>query len=169
MNEGEVTICLPTLKVSFHRDVPNVALVDEHTSVVDAAGETALVHLGLQATLQEVLDLEGQHVIELHARLVEHTDADETANDGVTLKETLGVLLVELEQLTGSTTDLGQSEGNAPDLGLVLQTVLTRELQLSIQTRALERTAGDLVSLARVTGRALAVVSSNGHADEALR
>ena len=41
-----------------------------------------------------------------HARLVQHTNANQAANDGVTLEETLGVLLVELQQLTGSATDL---------------------------------------------------------------
>ena len=80
--------------------IPNVPLADKDTSVVDTLGQTELVHTGLQPTLQEILDLERQHVIELHAGLVEHTDTDETANQGVTLEETLGVLLVEREQLT---------------------------------------------------------------------
>ena len=96
--------------------------------MVDGLREAALEDLGLETALQEVLDLEGQHVIETHARLVEHTDAHQTANQGVTLEETLGVLGVELEQLTGSTTDLGQNETNAPDLALVAQAVLASEL-----------------------------------------
>ena len=96
--------------------------------MVNGFSETALEDLGLETTLQEVFDLQGQHVIETHTRLVEHTDADETANQGVTLEKTLGVLVIELEQLTGSTTDLGQDETNAPDLALVAQTVLAREL-----------------------------------------
>ena len=77
-----------------------MALADEHTSVVDGLGEAKLVDAGLEAALQEVLDLEGQDVIELHARLVEHTDTDETANEGVTLEEALGVLLVERQERT---------------------------------------------------------------------
>lgn len=77
-----------------------MALLDQDTGVVDGLGETKLVDTGLQTTLQEVLDLEGQDVIELHAGLIEDTDTDETANQGVTLEETLGVLVVESEQLT---------------------------------------------------------------------
>ena len=96
---------------------------------MDGLRQAALEDLGLETALQEVLDLEGQHVIETHARLVEHTDAHQTANQGVTLEETLGVLGVELEQLTGSTTDLGQNETNAPDLALVAQAVLASELK----------------------------------------
>ena len=78
-----------------------MALADEHTSVVDGLGEAELVDAGLETALQEVLDLQGQDVIELHAGLVEDTDTDETANEGVTLEEALGVLLVESEKRTG--------------------------------------------------------------------
>ena len=77
-----------------------MALADEDTSVVDGLGKTELVDAGLETALQEVLDLEGKHVIELHARLVEHTDTDETADKRVTLKEALGVLLIESQERT---------------------------------------------------------------------
>lgn len=109
-------------------NLPDVPLADEDTGVMDGLGQSALEDLGLKATLQEVLNLQGQHVIETHTGLIEHTDADETANEGVTLEETLGVLVIELEQLTSSTTNLGKDETNAPDLALVAQTVLAGEL-----------------------------------------
>ena len=98
--------------------------------MVDGLGKASLEDLSLEATLQEVLNLQGQHVIQTHAGLVEHTDADETANQGVTLEKTLGVLVIELEQLTGSTTDLGQDETDTPDLALVAEAVLASELIL---------------------------------------
>jgi hypothetical protein len=107
MKEGTLTICLPTLwslaarsASRLSQDIPDVALADEDTSVVDGLGETELVDAGLQTALQEVLDLQGQDVIELHAGLVEDTDTHETADEGVTLEETLGVLLVESEERT---------------------------------------------------------------------
>lgn len=68
--------------------------------MVDGLGETQLVDAGLETTLQEILNLKGQHVIEPHAGLVEDTNADETANEGVTLEKALGVLLVESEKRT---------------------------------------------------------------------
>jgi hypothetical protein len=77
-----------------------VALLDQDTSVVDRLGKTQLVDTGLQTALQEILNLQGQDVIELHAGLVEHTDTDQTANQGIAFEQTLGVLLVEGEQLT---------------------------------------------------------------------
>lgn len=78
----------------------DVALADQNTGVVDRLGKAELVDKSLKAALQEVLSLQGQDVIELHARLVEHTDTDKTANEGIAFEETLGILLVESEQLT---------------------------------------------------------------------
>jgi hypothetical protein len=77
-----------------------VTLLDEDTSVMDALCETELVDASLEAALQEILNLEGKHVIELHAGFVEHTDTDETTNEGVSFEETLGVFLIKGEKLT---------------------------------------------------------------------
>ena len=131
-----------------------MTLLDQDTSVVDGLGEAKLVDAGLQTTLQDVLDAEGQDVIELQAGLIEHTDADQTANQSVTFEQTLGVLLVEGEQLTmveqqvslsplhqlprkkitipSSTTNLGQSELDTPHLTLVAQAVLADNLQFRV-------------------------------------
>ena len=78
-----------------------MTLTDEDTGVVDGLGKTKLVDASLKTTLQEVLDLKGKDVIELHAGLVEDTDTDQTANESIALEETLGVLLVKSEELTG--------------------------------------------------------------------
>ena len=102
MKDGTLTICLPTLCTLSEfelphviaQDIPDVALLDQDTGVVDGLCETELVDAGLQTALQEILDLEGQDVIELHARLIEHTDTDETANEGVTFEKTLGAIIV---------------------------------------------------------------------------
>lgn len=131
----------------------DVALADQDTGVVDGLGQTKLPDAGLEAALQEILDLEGQDVIQLHAGLVKDTDADETANEGIAFEQTLGVLLVEGEKLTvnwlesllrcaqgakvgssipGSTTDLRQSQTDSPDLTLVAQAILADELQLRV-------------------------------------
>jgi hypothetical protein len=47
--------------------IPNVALTDEDASVMVGLGESELENLGLEATFQEIFDLETQNVIELHA------------------------------------------------------------------------------------------------------
>lgn len=78
----------------------DVTLTDQDTGVVNGLGETELVDTGLQTTLQEILNLQGQNVIELHAGFIEDTDTNETSNEGVTFEESLGVLLIKGEQLT---------------------------------------------------------------------
>lgn len=78
----------------------DVSLTNQDTGVVDGLGETELVDTSLQATLQEILNLQCQHVIELHARFVQNTNADETANQGISFEKSLRVFLVEGEQLT---------------------------------------------------------------------
>jgi len=104
--QGEVNVLLRVETNDERGNVDNlladtdVALADKDTSVVDGLGKAKLVDAGLEAALQEILGLEGQHVIELHARLVEHTDADKTANEGIAFEETLGVLLVKSKKLT---------------------------------------------------------------------
>ena len=105
-------------------------LADEDTGVMDGPRQPGLEDLSLEATLQEVFNLQGQHVIQTHAGLVEHTDANKTTDEGVTLEKTLGVLVIELKQLTGRTTDLGQDETDTPNLALVAKTVLAGELQM---------------------------------------
>jgi len=98
--EGEVNVLLRVETDNEGGDVddlladPDVALADEDTGMVDGLGETELVDAGLEAALQEILDLEGKDVIELHARLVEDTNADQAANESIAFEETLGVLLV---------------------------------------------------------------------------
>ena len=89
----------------------------------------ALEDLGLQPPLQEVLDLEGQDVIQPHPGVIKHSDPHESSNQGVTLEETLGVLVVELQELSGGSSDLGEGQLNPPDLTLVTETVLSGELQ----------------------------------------
>ncbi len=78
----------------------DVALLDEDTGVVDGFCETELVDTSLETALKEIFDFEGKHVIELHAGFVEDSNTDETANQGIAFEQTLGVLLVESQQLT---------------------------------------------------------------------
>lgn len=61
-------------------------LSDENTGMMDGLGETSLEDLGLQTTLQEVLNLKTEHVIKLHLFLIQHSDPDETTQECVTWK-----------------------------------------------------------------------------------
>ena len=74
--------------------------------MVDRLGEAKLEDLSLQSAFQEILNLQRKHIIQTHPRLIEHTNPYKTANQGVTLEQTLRVLRIELEELTSGTTDL---------------------------------------------------------------
>lgn len=124
----------------------NVPLPDQNTSMVDTLSKPTLKHLSLKSSLQEILNLQSQHIIETHTTLIEHTDTDQSADKSVTLEETLGVLVVELEKFTGGTTNFGKDKSDTPDFTLVAETVLAGKLELSIETSGLERSTGDLVS-----------------------
>lgn len=64
----------------------DVPLTDQDTGVVDRLGESRLEDLSLETTLEEILNLESEDVIETHAGLVEDTDTNKTTNQGVTLQ-----------------------------------------------------------------------------------
>ena len=55
-----------------------MALADEDTGMMNGLSQPELEDLGLEPALQEVLDLETEHVIELHTALVQHSDTDQT-------------------------------------------------------------------------------------------
>jgi hypothetical protein len=61
-----------------------MALADENASVVDGLGQTQFENLGLKTTLQEILDLQAEHIIKLHTALLKHADTDQTTQKGVT-------------------------------------------------------------------------------------
>jgi hypothetical protein len=86
-------------------NAPNVSLSDQNTGMVNALCQSTLEHLRLQTSLQEIFNLESQHVIETHTGLVEHTDTNETTNESVSFEETFGVFIIEFKQLTSSTTN----------------------------------------------------------------
>jgi hypothetical protein len=63
---------------------PNVALTDQDASMMVRLGQSELEDLSLQTTLQEIFDLKTQNVIELHAGFVQHSDTNETTQQGIT-------------------------------------------------------------------------------------
>ncbi len=61
-----------------------MSLADEHPRVVDGLSESELEDLGLQTSLQEILQPQAQHVIELHLALIQHSDTHQTTQQRVT-------------------------------------------------------------------------------------
>ena len=104
--QGEINVLLGVEADNERWDIDDllsdtdVSLADENTSVVNRLRKAKLVDASLKTALKEIFDLKGQNVIELHAGLVEDTDANETADQSVTLEKALWVLLVQGQKLT---------------------------------------------------------------------
>jgi hypothetical protein len=105
-----------------------MSLPDEDTGVMNTLSQSALENLCLQSSFQEVFDLQRQHVIQSHPVLIQHSDTNETTNKCITLEKTLRVFVIKLEKLTGSTTNFRKNKRDTPNLSLVSETILTREL-----------------------------------------
>jgi hypothetical protein len=74
----------------------DVPLTDQDTGVVNGLCETQLEYLCLQSPLQKVFDFEGKDVIQFHAGFIKHTNSDETADKGIALEETTGILFYSI-------------------------------------------------------------------------
>ena len=80
----------------------NVSLLNELTGVVNGLAETELEDLGLQSAVHELGGGKFENVIELHVFFRNETETSHTTNDGSTLENSAGVLLVEGEEFTSS-------------------------------------------------------------------
>lgn len=98
--------------------LPNMPLPDEHTGMVDRLGHTHLEYMGLQAALQEVLNSQGQNIIELVLALIQKPEAVHPAKKSLTLKYPTWVLLIKGQKLPRSITDATQGILNSPQLPL---------------------------------------------------
>jgi hypothetical protein len=82
------------------KNIPDMSLTNENTSVVNGLCKTKLVDASLKTTFQEIFDLESQDVIELHAGFIKHTNSDETTNQSITFEKSLWVFLLESKKFS---------------------------------------------------------------------
>lgn len=113
---------------------PDVTVTDHDTGVVHRLGEAELEHLCLETSLKEVFGLQVKDEIKLHLVFVEDAVPDKTSEECVAFEETLRVLLVEGQQLTGSLSHLGETVLHPPDLG----TKKKQQQQKKGETKVLE-------------------------------
>jgi hypothetical protein len=120
--------------------IPNVALPDEHTGMMNGLCHAILEDNGLEATLQEVLNSERKHIIKLVLALAKESVTVHAAQKCLALEDTAGVLLIEGEQFPCCISDAAEGILHTPQLALAPQAILTYQLQLSIKTLLLIRT-----------------------------
>ena len=132
-------------------NLPDVALPDKDTSMMDWLSHAILEDDGLETALEEVLNSERKHVIKLVLVLGKETVAVHATEERFTLKDAAGVLLIQGEQLPCCISDTAQSVLHTPQLTLAPQTVLPDQLKLRVKTLFLIRTPWLLESLAIYT------------------
>lgn len=124
-----------------------MSLSDENTSMVDGFCKSELEHNSLQSSLEEIVSLESENVIELLLGLIEQAIASHSSQHSRALEIAPCVVLRESQQGTGSLSQLGHGVLDAPDLLLRLEAVLSAQSQFTIQTLLLKRTSGGFVDL----------------------
>lgn len=102
-----------------------MTLPDQDASMVDGLGHSRLEYECLETTLQEVLDGEGENVIELVLTLLEEPVAVHPAKKSLALKDTARVLLVECEKIPGGVPDPAERILDPPELALAPEPVLS--------------------------------------------
>jgi hypothetical protein len=118
-----------------------VPLVDEDTSLVDGLGlEALLVNAGLQPLVEELVDGQTEHVIQLELLSSEQAVAVHAVEEGGSFEESPGVTFLEGEEFSGCLAEAGEDEMHSPDLTLVLEAVLADQLQLVVDALLLEGT-----------------------------
>lgn len=80
----------------------DVSLADQNTGVVDGLSHTGSEHHSLKSALHQLGSAQLQNVVELLLLLGDQSQTSHAADDGGSLEDTAGVLLVQGEELTSS-------------------------------------------------------------------
>jgi len=126
----------------------DMALADQNAGVVDGLGQPLLVHFRLEATFEELLGSQLQHLIEFELVVLQQSVTVHPPQQGGTFKNALRIIRFKSQQSTGGLTELRQGILNAPDFPFTAQSILPNQLELSIQTFLLVRTTRRLERLA---------------------
>ena len=80
----------------------DVSLLNELTSMVNGLGKTELEDLGLQSAIHQLGSGKFENVVEFHVFLRDKTETSHTTNNGSTLENSAGILLVQSKEFTSS-------------------------------------------------------------------
>lgn len=90
------------------REEPDMPLLDEDSSMVNGLGHARFEDQGLEAALQEVLNSEGQDIIELVLALFQEPIAEHTTEESLPFEDPSWVLLIEREEHSRIVPDPAQ-------------------------------------------------------------
>ena len=90
-------------------------------------------NLGLESSLHKLGKSQTEDVIELSLVGLEETELDDSADKGITLEGSSGIIFLEGEELSGGLSELGENELDSPDFSLVLEAVSANNIELAEQ------------------------------------
>ena len=73
-------------------------MFDQNTRMMNGSRKSKAENNCLQPTFKEVFGAQRQDIVQFPARVVQHTETDEPANECITLKEAFRVFFVKSEQ-----------------------------------------------------------------------
>ena len=82
-------------------------LEDEGSGLMDGFGVVGVEDDGLESSVQELLSGQSEDVIELLLLLAEDADSEHSVDQGFSFENSLGVLLVEGEEVSRGFSDSG--------------------------------------------------------------
>ena len=131
--------------VVVDHDVP---LSDSGSGVVDGVSQLGLEDNGLESPVEELLNAEGQNVIEsVLSGLIQQLEFEHPLQKGASLEQSLRVLLLKGQKLSGSLSDSGEGELDSPHFTLALETVLSADSDLVLDSLLFEGSSWGLGSL----------------------
>ena len=131
---------------------PNVSLSDQDSCMMDGFCQSMFEDQGLQSSLQEVLHFKSQDVIEFHPVLLQDSDSNQSSKQGISFKQSLGVIVIPSQQFSGSLSNLCQSIFDSPHFSFVFQAKFSDDFQFLIQSFLFIRSSWGRVDLSRVFG-----------------
>ena len=127
------------------RSHANVALTDQNPGMMDGLGQTLLVDVGLETSIQQFLSGQLQNLIEFEFIVSEETIAVHASQKGRTFEDALGVIRSEGQQSSRGLAEFGECVLYAPDFTLAAQSVFSNQLKFRIQAFLFVGTTGCLV------------------------
>ena len=127
----------------------DVASLDEAAGVVNGASDFELEDAGLQTSFEHLVQSDGEDVIEsVLFFLVQEAVLEHSVQKCVAFKDSAFIVLLQSQQVSRSLTHLRKCKLCAPDLSLVLETVVAAELNLVVDTLLFEHVLWTLAGLA---------------------
>ena len=120
-----------------------MSLVDEDSSLVNTLGlEAFLIDSSLQSLVQKLIEGQTQDVIEFEFFIGEETISVHSVEKCSTFEHSSWVFFLKSEKLSGCLSELGEKEMNSPYFSLVLETILSDQLQFVVDSFLFEGSSG---------------------------